>query len=205
MGNFLKKWFGNFLGILFEFFGNSLGIVWQSLGSWLSSQFSIFKIYRLFKIHYCLHFQSQLIVMLIVYIFEERLFFTFQRQMIIKSSFNFQNQLIIYILKIYCLFTYSKSTIIWIFKVSWLFTFSKSTVYYIFKSADCLHFQSQLMAWSNIFLNVLLLIFRSIRKLHCDTKLWIWHEIMQFLTEGETRTGQGQQIKSLEALLRDRA
>ena len=95
------------------------------------------------------------------------------------------------------LFEFSKSADYLHFQVSWLFTFSES--------ADCLHFQSQLMAWSNIFLNVLLLIFRSIRKLHCDTKLWIWHEIMQFLTEGETRTGQGQQIKSLEALLRDRA
>ena len=29
--------------------------------------------------------------------------------------------------------------------------------------------------------------------------------MMQILTEGETRTGQGQEIKSLEALLRDRA
>ena len=34
-------------------------------------------------------------------------------------------------------------------------------------------------------------------------KLWMRHELMQFLTERET--GQGQKIKSLEALLRDRA
>ena len=37
--------------------------------------------------------------------------------------------------------------------------------------------------------------------MHTGTKLWMWDEMMQILTEGET--GQGQQIKSLEALLQD--
>ena len=100
---------------------------------------------------------------------------------------NFQSQLIIYIFKVYCLSYFQSLLII-----------------YIFKSADCLHFQSQLMAWIYIFMNILLFTFKSIRKWHCYTKLLIWHEMMQFLTEGETRTGQ-QEIKSLEALLRDRA
>ena len=41
LGNFLKIFFGNFLGIPLEFFGNTSGIVWELFGNSLAADYQV--------------------------------------------------------------------------------------------------------------------------------------------------------------------